>query len=82
MEEINDFIMYSLYSALFKDVKKSSQSDAEYENKYKYLNKNSKPEDFQISTQQFNSFNQPMWLKAIIELEKIDKYKTPSLKMK
>ena len=23
-----------------------------------------------------------MWLKAIIELEKIDKYKTPSLKMK
>ena len=42
----------------------------------------SKPEDFDVPTEQINDINKPMWDKAMKELQKIAKFKTPSLKLK
>lgn len=43
---------------------------------------NSKPQDFDVPPEQINDLNKPMWDKAMKELQKIAKFKTPSLKLK
>ena len=59
-----------------------SREESEFQNKYDMLADKVTPKDFNIPPELMNEYNMPMWQKAIKELQKFEKFSTPSLKLR
>mmetsp|Transcript_8484 Transcript_8484/g.12987 ORF Transcript_8484/g.12987 Transcript_8484/m.12987 type:complete len:110 (+) Transcript_8484:3965-4294(+) len=87
MQEITDFIVTGLYQYLFDDrlqeeLEETQATDRRFNDRMMILSKTILPSDLDIPETMVNNFNMPMWNKAIRELQKIEKYITPSNKLK
>ena len=81
MEEINDYIMNGLYKGLFAS-RRLATEEATFQRKVEVLNESVGPRDFGIPPNQITDLNMAMYQKAIKELQKVEKYPTPSLKLR
>ena len=83
MQEINDLIVKNLYqSILGNSSTEMNPEEKKFQDRYNYLSEKVKPSDFKITEQLMNSSNMPMWHKAIKEMQKFEKYSTPSMKIR
>ena len=80
MQEINDYIMNGLYKGLFAS-RRLAKKEVAFQHKIDMLNESVGPKDFGIPPNQLTDLNMAMYLKAIKELQKVEKYPTPSLKI-
>lgn len=83
MQEINDFIVHNLFLSIFgKQNVELNKEEQEFQTKYDNLAERVKPADFKINESLMNETNQPVWQKAIKELQKFGIFSTPRLKLK
>lgn len=83
MQEINDYILKGIYKSILGSTNhEMSKLEAEYQKKQDSLADWVTPADFGIPEEQINEVNMPMWQKAIRELQKFEKFSSPSVKLK
>ena len=81
MQEINDYIMNGLYKALFAN-RRLGGEEATFYRRIESMNDKVDPTDFGIPANQLTDVNISMYTKAVKELQKLEKYPTPSLKLR